>query len=100
MRDDQARHVDDPPVAAADEDDDLAHYDSDEDDADDQDEYDFGTETLYEVKCPTCGEVITIDEEMLDIVKFQQSFNAMSRYITTIDEMLDKIINGMGLVGR
>ena len=25
-----------------------------------------GTETLYEVKCPTCGEVITIDEEMLD----------------------------------
>ena len=36
------------------------------DDDDDQDEYDFGTETLYEVKCPTCGEVITIDEEMLD----------------------------------
>ena len=33
---------------------------------DDDDEYDFGTETLYEVKCPTCGEVITIDEEMLD----------------------------------
>ena len=33
---------------------------------DDQDEYDFGSETLYEVKCPTCGEVITIDEEMLD----------------------------------
>lgn len=43
---------------------------------------------------------VNIDEEMLDIVKFQQSFNAMSRYITTIDEMLDKIINGMGLVGR
>ncbi len=33
---------------------------------DDDDEYDFGSETLYEVKCPTCGEVITIDEEMLD----------------------------------
>ena len=32
----------------------------------DQDEFDFGDETLYEVKCPTCGEVITIDEEMLD----------------------------------
>ncbi len=43
---------------------------------------------------------VNIDEEMLDIVKFQQCFNAMSRYITTIDEMLDKIINGMGLVGR
>ncbi len=36
-----------------DEDDD--YEDTDEDD--DQDEYDFGTETLYEVKCPTCGEV-------------------------------------------
>ena len=40
-----------------DEDDD--YEDADEDD--DQDEYDFGSETLYEVKCPTCGEVITID---------------------------------------
>lgn len=38
-----------------DEDDDYEDI-SDEDDADDQDEYDFGTETLYEVKCPTCGE--------------------------------------------
>ena len=36
-----------------DEDDD--YEDADEDD--DQDEYDFGSETLYEVKCPTCGEV-------------------------------------------
>ena len=31
------------------------------------DEYDFGDdEVLYEVKCPTCGEEITIDEQMLD----------------------------------
>ena len=37
-----------------------------EDDFGDEDEFDFGDETLYEVKCPTCGEVITIDEEMLD----------------------------------
>ena len=40
--------------------------DDDDEDDDDQNEYDFGSETLYEVKCPTCGEVITIDEEMLD----------------------------------
>ena len=40
--------------------------DEDEDDAED-DEYDFGDdEVLYEVKCPTCGEEITIDEQMLD----------------------------------
>ena len=39
--------------------------DEDEDEDEDDEDYDFG-ETLYEVKCPTCGEVITLDEEMLD----------------------------------
>ncbi|NLM71035.1 MAG: flagellar hook-associated protein FlgK [Synergistaceae bacterium] len=43
---------------------------------------------------------VNVDEEMMDIIKFQQAFNAISRYITTIDEMLDRIINGMGIVGR
>lgn len=43
---------------------------------------------------------VNIDEEMMDIIKFQQAFNAMARYITTIDEMLDVIINRMGIVGR
>jgi flagellar hook-associated protein 1 FlgK len=43
---------------------------------------------------------VNIDEEMLDMLKFNQAFNAMSRYVTTIDEMLDRIINGFGLVGR
>lgn len=39
----------------------------DEDDEDDEDEdYDFGDEALYEVKCPTCNEVITIDEATID----------------------------------
>ena len=50
-----------------DEDEDEDEDDEDyEDDFGDEDEFDFGDETLYEVKCPTCGEVITIDEEMLD----------------------------------
>ncbi|MDR1377754.1 MAG: flagellar hook-associated protein FlgK [Synergistaceae bacterium] len=43
---------------------------------------------------------VNIDEEMIDILKFNQAFNAMSRYVTTIDEMLDRIINNFGLVGR
>ena len=38
----------------------------DEDDYEDDDEYDFGDETIYEVKCPTCGSIINLDEEMLD----------------------------------
>ena len=46
--------------------DNIDDYLMDDEDDDDQNEYDFGSETLYEVKCPTCGEVITIDEEMLD----------------------------------
>ena len=48
------------------DDDDYEDYDEDEDDVEDA-EYDFGDdEVLYEVKCPTCGEEITIDEQMLD----------------------------------
>jgi flagellar hook-associated protein FlgK len=43
---------------------------------------------------------VNIDEEMLDILMFNQAFNAMSRYATTIDEMLDRLINGFGIVGR
>jgi flagellar hook-associated protein 1 FlgK len=43
---------------------------------------------------------VNIDEEMLDILMFNQAFNAMSRYATTIDEMLDRLINNFGLVGR
>jgi len=43
---------------------------------------------------------VNIDEEMLDILKFNHAFNAMSRYANTIDEMLDRIINGFGVVGR
>ena len=38
----------------------------DEDDYDDDDEYDFGDETIYEVKCPTCGSIINLDEDMLE----------------------------------
>ena len=33
----------------------------------DEDDFDYGDdEVIYEVKCPTCGEVIDLDEEMLD----------------------------------
>ncbi|MDR1733182.1 MAG: hypothetical protein LBR61_13935, partial [Synergistaceae bacterium] len=43
---------------------------------------------------------VNIDEEMLDLLKWNTAYNAMARYVTTIDEMLDRIINGFGLVGR
>ena len=41
--------------------------DEEEDDyADDDDDFDFGDdEVIYEITCPTCGEVINLDEDML-----------------------------------
>lgn len=43
---------------------------------------------------------VSIDEEMANLVKFQHAYQAAARAITVVDEMLDRIINGMGLVGR
>lgn len=43
---------------------------------------------------------VSIDEEMANMVRFQHSYNASARMITTVDEMLDVIINRLGLVGR
>jgi len=43
---------------------------------------------------------VSLDEEMADMIKFQHAYNAAARNMTTVDEMLDRIINQMGLVGR
>jgi flagellar hook-associated protein 1 FlgK len=43
---------------------------------------------------------VSIDEEMTNMIKFQHAYNASARNITVIDEMLDKIINGLGTGGR
>ncbi|OEF99501.1 flagellar hook-associated protein FlgK [Vulcanibacillus modesticaldus] len=43
---------------------------------------------------------VSLDEEMANLIKFQQAYNASARMITTIDQLLDKLINGTGVVGR
>ncbi|MET3697654.1 flagellar hook-associated protein 1 FlgK [Bacillus oleivorans] len=43
---------------------------------------------------------VSLDEEMTNMIKFQHAYNAAARMITLTDEMLDKIINGMGTGGR
>lgn len=43
---------------------------------------------------------VSLDEEMSDMIKFQHAYAAAARVMTTFDEMLDKVINGMGIVGR
>lgn len=42
---------------------------------------------------------VSLDEEMTNMITFQQAYNANARMLTVIDETLDKIINGMGRVG-
>ena len=40
------------------------------------------------------------NEELTNMIKFQQGFSACSRCLTTMDEMLDKLVNSTGTVGR
>jgi len=43
---------------------------------------------------------VSIDEELTEMLRFQHAYNAAARNLTAVDEMLDRIINGMGTVGR
>ncbi|MFE8701664.1 flagellar hook-associated protein FlgK [Cytobacillus sp. FJAT-54145] len=43
---------------------------------------------------------VSLDEEMTNLITFQHAYNAAARNITMVDEMLDRVINNMGLVGR
>ncbi|WP_130859691.1 flagellar hook-associated protein FlgK [Gracilibacillus phocaeensis] len=43
---------------------------------------------------------VSLDEEMTNLIQFQHAYNAAARNMTVVDEMLDRIINNMGLVGR
>lgn len=40
---------------------------------------------------------VSLDEEMANMVKFQHGYNAAARVISTMDQMLDTIINRLGL---
>lgn len=42
---------------------------------------------------------VSENEELTNMVKFQHAYNASARMITTIDEMIDVIVNRMGRVG-
>ncbi|NIK79344.1 flagellar hook-associated protein 1 FlgK [Paenibacillus castaneae] len=42
---------------------------------------------------------VSLDEEMSNLIKYQHAYNAAARNMTMIDDILDKVINGMGRVG-
>ncbi|WP_444684919.1 flagellar hook-associated protein FlgK [Alkalicoccus luteus] len=42
---------------------------------------------------------VSLDEEMSLMIQFQHSYNAAARSLTNMDDILDRVINGMGRVG-
>lgn len=43
---------------------------------------------------------VNLDEEAANLAKFQRAYQAAARVMTVYDEMLERVINGLGLVGR
>jgi len=43
---------------------------------------------------------VSLDEEMTNMIKFQHAYDAAARIITVMDEALETVIKGMGIVGR
>lgn len=43
---------------------------------------------------------VSIDEEFTNLIKFQKAYEANARFITAVDQMIDRLINGVGVVGR
>ena len=43
---------------------------------------------------------VSLDEETVNLVQYQQAYQANARIVTAIDEMLDTLISRTGLVGR
>ena len=43
---------------------------------------------------------VNLDEEVMSMMRYSQSYNAAARLMTTLDEALDTLINNTGVVGR
>ncbi|MBE6838330.1 MAG: flagellar hook-associated protein FlgK [Ruminococcus sp.] len=62
------------------------------------DAYDTMAVTLANQRDSVMG--VSLDEEGANMMTYQKWYNAAARMMTALDEALDTIINGMGLVGR
>ncbi|MDR2355988.1 MAG: flagellar hook-associated protein FlgK [Clostridiales Family XIII bacterium] len=54
--------------------------------------------TLFTARESVSG--VSLDEEGVALMTYQKSYNAAVRFFTVLDEMVDRIINEMGLAGR
>lgn len=43
---------------------------------------------------------VSLDEESINLIRFQRAYQASANVMSTIDAMLEKLVNGVGLVGR
>jgi flagellar hook-associated protein 1 FlgK len=43
---------------------------------------------------------VSLDEEATNMLQFQHAYQAAARVITTMDQMLDTLINNTGMAGR
>lgn len=43
---------------------------------------------------------VSLDEELSNMMKFQHAYTSAARFMTTFDQLLDKLINSTGIVGR
>ena len=43
---------------------------------------------------------VSLDEEMTNLIKFEHSYNAAARIVNAMDEMIENVVNKVGLVGR
>jgi flagellar hook-associated protein 1 FlgK len=43
---------------------------------------------------------VSLDEEATNVIRFQHAYEAAARVMNAMDEMLDKLVNGTGVVGR
>ncbi len=66
-----------------------------------QHRHDIQTQTMNQVDSSRSSLAgVNIDEEMVNMVQFQHAYDAAARFMTSIDEMLDTLINRTGVVGR
>ena len=43
---------------------------------------------------------VSLDEEGMNLLQYNHSYAASARFMTTLDELLDRLINSTGVVGR
>jgi len=60
--------------------------------------YEVLTEQIVNARQSVEG--VSLDEEMANLVKYQHAYDAAARIITAMDEALDTVVTGMGIVGR